>query len=886
MSIATELENYRNFLTNAYNTCSGKGAVIPVNKNLQNLASCIGSITGSGESGGEGGAGVGSSAYNVYSQMSEPDNKNGVWFKSSDAPTEVKFYDYSTATGEFLEAEKFSFIDTTGMSIIGQEIIDGHMYLLTSNNTSKKINLKTKTVTTINTPTIANNVYIGTCYYKGRIYIFNASSNQFFWKYYDIATDTSSEQFSSSYNSDLGTMPSNDTRAGVHVFDGKAYAFLFARDNYIGGDHVFYAKFDLETNKHIGNKKWSQGSVSRYSSISGYGQYVYFILGDQSGYNNSYLKMFDLVNETYSSVETFSGTKTKIPYATANEVYAFEGNGAAQTQYLKYNLLDKTTETITASNTYFINQTNTVKPMMLDDMSGILYFRSSTPCGMQLLPSPELDTLAIGTLAIIQSPNNNSVKIQDSSNLHIGVDNVYKKTSNGLETGVIFLGDGVKWYLLRNATGETAIVTFNTDGGSEIESQEVVLGQKLISVETPTKTGYAFVGWYKDGEPFDFNTPITGDITLTAVYEEIRFIEYIESNGTQYIDTGILPSSNIKLEIDYMPTVFDSDRNYIYGAYESENHRFQFSHSNIGFVSYGSGYNANVTTLSNTSQVHHLVLENRILKVDGVQIYDGSSQSFTFTTYTLYLFNQNSVNGVATAGCRSKIFASKIYDGDTLVRDFKPALDSNGVACLYDTVTGKCFYNKGTGEFETPIEGVTTMNYIESTGTQYIDTGIKLTSTHKIVFDGYAKGEASLYGVISTAGDFRLNYIGSKQYRIIRRKTGASDGYSILSTNYTANVRHVFKTDGNKFYIDNTLVSTLTSYDINCDMPLYIFGINNQGTLSAVGSTRCYSLKIYDGDTLVRDYKPALDDSGVACLYDKVSETFFYNQGTGTFTAG
>ena len=37
MSIATELENYRIFLTNAYNKCEEKGAIMPEYKNLQNL---------------------------------------------------------------------------------------------------------------------------------------------------------------------------------------------------------------------------------------------------------------------------------------------------------------------------------------------------------------------------------------------------------------------------------------------------------------------------------------------------------------------------------------------------------------------------------------------------------------------------------------------------------------------------------------------------------------------------------------------------------------------------------------------------------------------------------------------------------------------------------
>ena len=389
--------------------------------------------------------------FNIYMQPNEPIAKNGIWLKSDNLFNGVKFFDYATAKGEVLEAEKFSFIDVTGMSIIAQEIIDGEMYLLTNNNTSKKINLETKTVTALKSTKFSASdvVHCGSCYYKGLIYIFAANRHYFYWKYYDVGTDMFSDEYTSEYMSNIGTEPAYDTRAGVHVFDGKAYVFFFATDNYNSGDHVFYAKFDLEKNTYLGKQSWSQKNISRYSSISGYGQYVYFIFGDKSGNNNSYLRVIDLVNNTYGSVATFEGTKNKVPFATANAVYAFEGTGGAQKSYMKYDLLSKTIETVTANNTYFVAQTYTVKPIMLNDKNGILYFRTGTASGMQLLPSPELDDLPVGSVAVIQSPNNNSVKIQDSSNIHIGVDNVYLKTTDGLESVETYLGDGTQWNLFK-----------------------------------------------------------------------------------------------------------------------------------------------------------------------------------------------------------------------------------------------------------------------------------------------------------------------------------------------------------------------------------------------------------------------------------------------------
>lgn len=68
-------------------------------------------------------------------------------------------------------------------------------------------------------------------------------------------------------------------------------------------------------------------------------------------------------------------------------------------------------------------------------------------------------------------------------------------------------------------------VTFESNGGSAVESQEVVTGEKLTKPENPsyfdskTKSVYAFMGWYTDPEFskfFDFDTPVTQDLTLYA----------------------------------------------------------------------------------------------------------------------------------------------------------------------------------------------------------------------------------------------------------------------------------------------------------------------------------------------------------------------------------
>lgn len=62
-------------------------------------------------------------------------------------------------------------------------------------------------------------------------------------------------------------------------------------------------------------------------------------------------------------------------------------------------------------------------------------------------------------------------------------------------------------------------VTFDTVGGSPVEPAIVVSGEKVNKPADPVKDGFLFKGWQLDGVAFDFDTSITANITLAAVWE-------------------------------------------------------------------------------------------------------------------------------------------------------------------------------------------------------------------------------------------------------------------------------------------------------------------------------------------------------------------------------
>ena len=892
MSIAEQQEKIKLYLTDAYNACNEQKATIPSNKNLQSLGSCIRSIKGGGESGG------GSSSYNVYCQMNEPTDKNGVWVKENSGSGEPKVYFSLNASskGEFISSDAYSFLKKStnpqAMCVVGK-----YLYVFGTNTSSSYIyNLQTKQyIGNINFPSSYTGSPFGAYEYLGKIFVFLGTQHRISYFVYDIETNTSSDSVVYTYT----TGSRNYFISGR--YGDEVYIYWSGYSSITDG-----CKLNLETKTFSGiaNPSSSELVYNGMYSFTTVGNkiYIYCYSTDYSPVNYR-LATIEMGSNTFTYQANMFGKQQGCIYGQGDYLYMFP-NGANETTYYRYHLIDKTLETITTRIPYSSTFSSGKQPMVYEEITGLLYFINGaySPSVMQFGNSPLTADLDIGTVVIAQAFNSKATLIKNSDNLFVCVGDTFimRKTVAGEVLDgehVSFYGDGEVWHLLKNPTGETAIVTFDTDGGGEIESQEVVLGQKLTSVGTPTKTGYAFLGWYKDGEPFNFSTPIVGNMTLTAMYEEIMFVEYIESSGTQYIDTGIVPKSTTKVEVQMSYTASGSTQVSGWGSSASaESFFWGVNSANKFVVSVSPNYTAIDTGIVFDTQPHVYTLESGSQSFDGVVVGTDTIGNTATTGQTMYLFGLHAewqTSGAASS-CSARMYYCKIYDGDTLVRDYKPALDSNGVACLYDTVTDKYCYNAGTGSFLEPynINDYTQLSYIEGTGTQYIDTGVMpdnntiLQVDYSITATSFTGSNTLLFKAHGSATEPSFNMVcagGGGNTDNARVTFGATYSYFVDFTGLKNNNRHNIEINcpSSKVIVDNVSTYSVKASTFACTKTLKIFG--DTGTF--VG--RVYSCKIYDNNVLVRNLIPVKHrKNNIIGLYDTVNDILYTNKGTGSFTAG
>lgn len=147
-----------------------------------------------------------------------------------------------------------------------------------------------------------------------------------------------------------------------------------------------------------------------------------------------------------------------------------------------------------------------------------------------------------------------------------------------------------------DGTTETFVVSFFTNGGSEVESFEVAKGSSFTKPTNPTKDGFEFNGWYYMGTPYDFDTKVTENITLVALWTANTNNTHQESNNHSSNNTDTSNQDPINA-ISYTEAKFSQvkDKKWYLNGYSNVYLHFYIETNDLGTYNRVDTYNCDLS---------------------------------------------------------------------------------------------------------------------------------------------------------------------------------------------------------------------------------------------------------------------------------------------------
>lgn len=206
-------------------------------------------------------------------------------------------------------------------------------------------------------------------------------------------------------------------------------------------------------------------------------------------------------------------------------------------------------------------------------------------------------------------------------------------------------------------------------------------------------------------------------MALPSGYTQLK---YIQSSGTQYINTRFNPSGNaLRVVMKFRYTAAYSGLS-LFGNHTSTPYSLTVYGTRPTFwVGNSSDVSCGPQTEQGVDYTLDATAENGTITAywNGVK-YTASYSGSLYTEQPIFIFGGNSNGALAEAGNGYQLEMFQLYDGGALVRDYVPAKSSAGVVGLYDNVEGVFETNAGSGAF---AEGPLASGPVEGTGASLVD---------------------------------------------------------------------------------------------------------------------------------------------------------------------
>ena len=398
--------------------------------------------------------------------------------------------------------------------------------------------------------------------------------------------------------------------------------------------------------------------------------------------------------------------------------------------------------------------------------------------------------------------------------------------------------------------------------------------------------------WTKYNYLSNYNFGLPAQTEVPSDYLEL---EYIRSDGGQYINTGVDGSNGGTVDTMFM--FKDLVNGFICGAHSStppykQSFLIHESAQSGNTLLSGECGDTAVTINCATDKLYHFVLKG----IPGEYLQSEiNGESLTSPIQVGEIANSNILllnadnGGTVRIGAKANVYKWSFYDKyGKLIRDFHPARRlSDGAIGMYDTVTKSFFGNNGSGSFTAgPMkQRYIRVEYVQFNGNDTIDTG--LTTKHAtyvqdadIQFTQFNNGEQQYlgadYGVYWGIND-SSHFTQAYNRDLSPNKAADTNQHHFVSRINTQESESELYIDGVKYSAKRP-----TTYQVGYSIYVgYAFP-------TVPVYAKVYSYKIYEDGVLLRNFVPVYDlVTEKYGLFDLVSGTFYgsvNNKLTGPFS--
>lgn len=175
-------------------------------------------------------------------------------------------------------------------------------------------------------------------------------------------------------------------------------------------------------------------------------------------------------------------------------------------------------------------------------------------------------------------------------------------------------------------------------------------------------------------------------------------IDYIEFNGSQLVDTGIIGNQDTQITASF--TWGNATQNHLYGCASSDNTASITSYMN-GSWRFGAKSATKTISKNNTLLPYSVRVNKTMIGVTGSNTSISDVENFETIATLLLGGARNATGGLPNSGIVGKVFYFNVWDGSTQVMKLVPVVSAEGQYRFFDMVS-KTFFDSIT---DTPLDG-------------------------------------------------------------------------------------------------------------------------------------------------------------------------------------